>query len=87
MLLVYAFMREQWNYEELSMSEEVMTAKQIADELKVHITRVYKWIQEGDLIATDLGTPTRHSYRIKRSDLNNFTERRRTGPKRQDDID
>ena len=60
------------------MPEDVLTAKQVADELKVNITRVYKRIQDGELVATDLGSPARHNYRIKRSDLDNFTARRRT---------
>jgi excisionase family DNA binding protein len=69
------------------MSEDVLTAKQVADELKVNVTRVYKWIQDGELVATDLGTPARHNYRIKRSDLDEFTERRRTGQRKQGDED
>lgn len=58
--------------------EEVLTAQQVADELKVHIGRVYKWIQDGELVATDLGTPARPTYRINRSDVENFKRHRRT---------
>lgn len=61
------------------MSEEILTAEQVAEELKVNIRRVYKWIQNGELLATDLGTPARHNYRIQRSDLEDFKQRRRTG--------
>jgi len=68
------------------MPEEVLTAQQVADELKVHIGRVYKWIQDGELAATDLGTSARHNYRINRSDLEDFTRRRRTVQKAQDDV-
>lgn len=67
------------------MPEEVLTAKQVAEELQVNITRVYKWIQDGELVATDLGSIARHNYRIKRSDLDDFTERRRTDQKPQGD--
>ncbi len=67
------------------MPEDVLTAKQVADELKVNIARVYKWIQEGELVATDLGSSARPNYRIKRSDLDGFTERRRTSQKQADD--
>jgi excisionase family DNA binding protein len=67
------------------MPEEVLTAQQVANELRVHIGRVYKWIQDGELVATDLGTPARHNYRINRSDLEDFKRRRRTDQKRQDD--
>ena len=61
------------------MPEEVLTAEQVAGELRVNIRRVYKWIQNGELLATDLGTPARHNYRINRSDLEDFKQRRRTG--------
>ncbi len=61
------------------MPEEVLTAEQVAGELKVNIRRVYKWVQNGELLATDLGTPARHNYRINRSDLEDFKQRRRTG--------
>ncbi|MGZ3624798.1 MAG: helix-turn-helix domain-containing protein, partial [Ktedonobacteraceae bacterium] len=50
------------------MPDEVLTADQVADELKVNIRRVYKWIQEKELLATDLGSPSRPNYRISRSD-------------------
>ena len=69
------------------MPEEILTAQQVADELKVHIGRVYKWIQDGELVATDLGTPARHNYRIDRSDFEDFKQRRRTYPKRSDEED
>jgi hypothetical protein len=42
--------------------EEVLTAEQVAEEFKVNSRRVYKWIQDGELLATDLGTPSRHHY-------------------------
>jgi len=69
------------------MPEEVLTARQVADELKVHIGRVYKWIQDGELVATDLGTSARHNYRIHRSDFEVFKQRRRTHPQRADEGD
>ena len=63
------------------MQEEGLTVDQVADELKVHPKRVYKWIQSGELPSTDLGTKARHNYRISRSDLNEFKRRRRTIPR------
>jgi excisionase family DNA binding protein len=60
------------------MPDEVLTAEQVANELKVNIRRVYKWIQDGELLATDLGSPARPNYRISRSDLEDFKRRRRT---------
>jgi excisionase family DNA binding protein len=69
------------------MQEEELTVEQVADELKVHPKRVYKWIQNGELAATDLGTKARHNYRVSRTDLNDFKRRRRTIPKDEDDED
>ncbi|MGZ3628640.1 MAG: helix-turn-helix domain-containing protein [Ktedonobacteraceae bacterium] len=65
------------------MPDEVLTADQVADELKVNIRRVYKWIQEKELLATDLGSPSRPNYRISRSDLEDFKRRRRTDQRLQ----
>jgi excisionase family DNA binding protein len=56
-----------------------VTAEQVAQELKVNSRRVYRWIQDGELVATDLGTPSRHNYRLQRTDLEDFKRRRRTG--------
>jgi excisionase family DNA binding protein len=67
------------------MQEEELTADQVADELKVHPKRVYKWIRNGELAATDLGTRARHNYRISRSDLNDFKRRRRTTQRGDED--
>lgn len=69
------------------MPEEVLTADQVANELKVNIRRVYKWIQERELLATDLGSPVRPNYRISRSDLEVFKRRRRTDQRLQGDKD
>jgi excisionase family DNA binding protein len=69
------------------MQEEELTVEQVADELKVHPKRVYKWIKSGELVATDLGTRARANYRISRSDLSDFKRRRRTTPREDDDED
>jgi len=69
------------------MPEEVLTAEQVADELKINIRRVYKWIQEGELLATDLGSSARPNYRISRADLEDFKRRRRTDQRLQDNKD
>jgi excisionase family DNA binding protein len=73
--------------EAFPMPDEVLTADQVADELKVNIRRVYKWIQERELLATDLGSPARPNYRISRSDLEDFKRRRRTDQRLQVDKD
>ena len=54
--------------------DEVLTTKQVADEMKVSVRRVLKWIKNGELVATDLG----RDYRIYRSDLEAFVQQRRT---------
>jgi excisionase family DNA binding protein len=57
-----------------SKGDEILTTKEVADELKVSERRVRKWIRDGDLIATDLG----RDYRIYRRDLDDFIVKRRT---------
>lgn len=57
-----------------SKGDEILTTKEVADELKVSDRRVRKWIRDGDLVATDLG----RDYRIYRRDLDAFIEKRRT---------
>ena len=69
--------------EAFPMPEDVLTAEQVADELKVNIRRVYKWTQDGELLTTDLGSPARLNYRINRSDLEDFKRRRRTDQRLQ----
>lgn len=62
------------------MTEEPieLTVEQVASELQVHKKRVYQWIQEKELPAMDLGSSSKHSYRISRTDLDEFKKRRRT---------
>ena len=62
------------------MSEEMLTIRQVADELKVHYETVRGWIQSGELVALDIG----RGYRISRIDLEDFKRRRRTDQKRHD---
>ncbi len=52
--------------------DEVLSVEQVARELKVNPETVRGWIRSGELVAIDLG-----GYRIKRSDLNDFLERRK----------
>lgn len=64
------------------MTEEPveLTVEQVAKELQVHKKRVYQWIQEKELPATDLGSSSKHNYRVSRADLDDFKKRRRTVP-------
>ena len=55
-----------------------LTVQQVADELQVHKKRVYQWIQQKELPATDLGNSNKHNYRVNRSDIEEFKRRRRT---------
>ncbi len=57
-----------------SKEDEILTTKQVAEELHVHERRVRRWIQSGELAAIDLG----RDYRIYRRDLDAFIEKRRT---------
>jgi len=62
-------------------NEEPLTVEEIAQQLRVHVETVRNWIRSGELDAIDLGG----KYRIYRTDLNEFLERRRTGKKRRKD--
>lgn len=55
-----------------------LTVEQVAREMQVHKTRVYSWIQDGDLPAIDIGRGSKHNYRISRADLDAFKQERRT---------
>jgi excisionase family DNA binding protein len=56
------------------MSEEMLTIRQVADEMKVHYETVRGWIQTGELVAVDIG----RVYRISRTELEEFKRRKRT---------
>jgi excisionase family DNA binding protein len=67
----------------MSQSKEPMlTVKQVAAELNVDEKTVRRWIQSGELIALNIGR-LRPEYRVSRSNLDDFIERRQTG--RQED--
>lgn len=48
--------------------EEWLTVAEVVAELKLHEETVRRWIREGRLPATSLGT-SRSGYRVRRSDL------------------
>ena len=54
--------------------DRMLTVKEVAEELRVSERLVTKWITKGELPAIDLGK----GYRIYRSDLDAFIEKRRT---------
>ena len=57
------------------MAEELLTLKQVADELQLHVDTVRDWVREKKLNAIKLSA---REYRVKRSDLNKFLEERQT---------
>ena len=66
-------------YDELSVGEkpmqddEMLTVEEVAKMLKVHVKTVRHWINSGELKAMDIG----RGYRISRSDLQEFIDRRK----------
>ena len=54
--------------------EQLLTVKEVAQEMRVSERRVTKWIQNGELAALNLGK----DYRIYRKDLDEFIARKRT---------
>ena len=54
---------------------EWLTVSQVAEYLQVTEETVRRWIRRGDLPVLDLGGP-RAGYRIRRDDLEAFTEQR-----------
>ena len=58
--------------------DELLTAEQVAKQLKVTTKQVYKLIQDGRLVATNIGGEGRGTYRISRADLTHFLQSRRT---------
>jgi excisionase family DNA binding protein len=63
----------------MSDDEKLLTVAQVAEQLQVHPETVRVWIRSGELDAMDIGG----EYRISRSDLNDFIQRRKTGKKRR----
>jgi len=55
--------------------DEWLTVQEVAEEFRVNEETVRSWIRAGDLPVLDLGGP-RAGYRIRRSALDEFTERR-----------
>ncbi len=60
-------------------SDKWLTVDNVAENLKVSRSIVYRWIRTGDLEAVDLGNgngkiPRRGCYRIQKSSLNEFVE-------------
>jgi excisionase family DNA binding protein len=54
-------------------NDTLLTAKEVADRLRVNIKTVQKWIASGELAAIDLG----QAYRVSEVDLQMFLGNRR----------
>ena len=57
------------------MAEELLTLKQVAEELQLHVDTVRDWVREKKLNAIKLSA---REYRVRRSDLNAFLQERQT---------
>lgn len=57
------------------MSEELLTAEEVAARLRVHVETVRKWLRTGQLRAIRLGG--RSGYRVTPAELHEFLERRK----------
>jgi len=58
---------------------ELLTVDEVAKEIKVHAETVRAWIRSGELVAVDIGG----KYRITRSDLNAFLDKRKTDKRKK----
>jgi len=60
--------------------EEMLTTDEVAKELRVNVKTVRNWIASGELVAIDIG----NEYRISRTNLNKFLEKRQTDKRKKD---
>ena len=61
-------------------SHEMLSPKEVAEELKLHINSVYRIIGDGQLKAYNLSSGSRKTfYRVRRVDLENYLEERYCG--------
>lgn len=56
------------------MDEQLMTVQQVAERLQVHEETVRRWLRDGSLAGINFEGKT--GYRVRRSDLEAFLERR-----------
>jgi excisionase family DNA binding protein len=59
------------------MSEELMTVRQVAKQLRVGDKTVRLWIKAGELVVINLGDQKHAKHRISNSDLQAFLNSRR----------
>ena len=63
----------------MSLDEEMLTTDEVAKILRVNVKTVRNWIATGELIALDIG----NEYRISRTNLNRFIEKRQTDKRKR----
>lgn len=61
------------------MAEQQLTVEEVAGELRVHPETVRQWIRSSELDAFDTG----RGYRISRTDLDDFVQKRKTSRRRK----
>ena len=59
----------------------MLTTEDVAKELRVNVKTVRNWIASGELVAIDIG----NEYRISRTNLNKFIEKRQTDRRKKTD--
>lgn len=61
--------------------DEMLTTGEVAKILRVNVKTVRNWCASGELVAIDIG----NEYRISRSNLNKFIEKRETDKRKKSD--
>lgn len=63
----------------MPQDEEMLTTEEVAKILRVNVKTVRSWIASGELVAIDIG----NEYRISRTNLDKFIEKRQTDRRRR----
>jgi len=68
---VTGIMQKTFNVGEKPMQDEneMLTADEVSNIMKVHIRTVRKWVKDGKIAIVEIGS---REYRIRRSELNRF---------------
>jgi excisionase family DNA binding protein len=57
-------------------SDQFLTPRQVAKQLRVRVEKVVGWIRRAELRAVNVGDGIRHQYRVSRDDLQAFLNSR-----------
>ena len=69
-------MIESLKTDDIDDSHEMLSPREVAGELKLHINTVYRIIGSGQMRAYDLSSGRKTYYRIRRVDMENYLEER-----------